>query len=236
MLDGVVVGIVVDNVDELKSHRILVEYPVDSDDEVQSAWCRMITPMAGLDRGMVMIPDIGTEVVLGFAYRSLTPFVLGALYNPKEDLPVYANEDEDNNLRVFWSRNDHMVLFDDTDGAERVAIAAQTTEYCDPEKGVIYQVADAANKTLTEYCGGDTEWQAVKTISIKCRDFELDATASIDISGTVSVDAAAGRSASIESAANQVYQGLVVHVNPIIGPAKPEGADPLPDYKHPPTS
>ena len=34
MLDGVVVGIVVDNVDELKSHRILVEYPVDSDDEV----------------------------------------------------------------------------------------------------------------------------------------------------------------------------------------------------------
>ena len=123
MINGCVVGIVEDNCDPDGMHRVLVRFPVD--EGVKSSWCRMITPMGGAGRGLVMLPDVGTEVLLSHAYRSLAPFVLGALYNGGADLPEpYRNDDENDDRRVFWSRNDHMVVFDDTAGGELVGVGA----------------------------------------------------------------------------------------------------------------
>ena len=85
MISGTVVGIVIDNCDPDGMHRVLVKYPVDSGEELKSSWCRMISPMAGAHRGLTMLPDTGTEVVLGFAYRSMVPYILGAVYNGTED-------------------------------------------------------------------------------------------------------------------------------------------------------
>ena len=86
MINGCVVGIVEDNRDPDGMHRVQVRFPVD--EGVKSSWCRMITPMGGAGRGLVMLPDVGTEVLLSHAYRSLAPFVLGALYNGGADLPA----------------------------------------------------------------------------------------------------------------------------------------------------
>ena len=89
-------------------------------------------PMSGKMRGLVTLPDKGTEVVLGFAYRTHSPYILGAVYNGGEDSPEpYKNDDGDNNLRVFWSRNDHMVVFDDTKGKEKVSLEAMSAEHRD---------------------------------------------------------------------------------------------------------
>ena len=45
MFNGVVVGIVKDNVDPEKMHRILVEFPVESTErKLESYWCRMASP------------------------------------------------------------------------------------------------------------------------------------------------------------------------------------------------
>ena len=73
MINGVVVGIVTDNKDPDKMHRVKVQYPVDSGEKVESSWCRMMSPMAGAFRGLVMLPDVGTEVVLMFHGRTLAP-------------------------------------------------------------------------------------------------------------------------------------------------------------------
>ena len=62
MINGCVVGIVEDNRDPDGMHRVLVRFPVD--DGVKSSWCRMVTPMGGANRGLVMLPDVGTEVLL----------------------------------------------------------------------------------------------------------------------------------------------------------------------------
>ena len=83
MIAGSVVGLVMDNRDPDKMHRVLVQYPVAGN--LKSSWCRMITPMGGVDRGLVMLPDIGTEVLLTFSYRTHHPYVLGALYNGGDD-------------------------------------------------------------------------------------------------------------------------------------------------------
>ncbi len=149
MIEGVVVGLVVDNVDPDKRHRVKVEYPVQGEG-ITSVWARIMTPMAGGNRGLVLIPEIGTEVVLGFAYRSLTPYVLGGVYNGGDDPDPYANADGDNNLRLLWTRGDHQVVFDDTAGAESLGIGASAGAMGDVTSGPVHQHLDAANATLID--------------------------------------------------------------------------------------
>ena len=68
------------------------------------------------------IPEIHDEVLVTFIYGNINnAIVVGALYNGI-DTPPYANEDGENNLRVFQSRSGHRVTFDDTADGERIEL------------------------------------------------------------------------------------------------------------------
>jgi uncharacterized protein involved in type VI secretion and phage assembly len=154
MINGSVVGVVIDNKDPDKMHRVKVRFPVDGEQEVQSSWIRMMSPMAGKQRGLVMLPDIGTEVVLAYAYRSMSPYVIAAVYNGKDDKPeTYHNDEKNNDKRIFWSRNDHMVIFDDTSGAEKVELGCKSGSRMDIKGGPIYHSFNSAEKTIELYSG-----------------------------------------------------------------------------------
>ena len=235
MINGIVVGIVVDNVDPDRMNRVKVEYPVDNSDRPQSSWCRMMMPMAGQTRGMVMLPDIGTEVVLAFAYRSMSPYVIGAVYNKGEDLPEpYHNDDEENNLRVYWSRNDHMVIFDDTPGAEKVQFGAKAGSRLDVTSAPVYDDLDAAEETITEFVEKDLVWETVEKISLKCMDFELKAANSIKMQSGVETRKKAGANLTIKSGGTQMYHAAVTKINSSEPPPDPKPAEPLPEHEHPP--
>ncbi len=234
MVNGVVVGIVTENEDPDKMHRIKVEYPVDADTPPKTDWCRMISPMAGADRGLVMLPGIGTEVLIGFAYLTRTPYVLGALYNGADDTPdPYANEDGDNNLRIFWSRNDHMVVFDDTSGAELVGLGATASSAGDVTSGVVYQVLDAAGKTITEYCDGDTSWEASQKVSIKCKDLKVEASGSVKMEGGSTAVAKGGASATVDGGGQLKCTASMVSINGPPGQS-PGSTSSTPSASHPP--
>jgi len=236
MLNGAVVGIVIDNVDPDKMHRVKVQFPVDSGDGLDSSWCRMMSPMAGKDRGLVILPDIGTEVVLMFAYRTLSPYIMGAVYNGSDDKPEpYHNDDANDDKRVFWSRNDHMVIFDDTAGAERVDFGAQAGGRLDVTSAPIYHTLESAKMVISEYCGGNTKLEAKNTLSVKCKDFTLDASQTVKLDAKVKAAFAAGQKASITSSGNQVYQAAQVAVNPGSPPPPPDPPLALPAHSHPPT-
>ena len=101
------------SVDPEKLGRVRVMFPTLPDDP-QSWWARLAMPMAGAERGWMTIPEIGDEVLVSFVNGDHeNAIVLGSLYNGK-DTPPYANEDGDNNLRVFQSRSGHRLTFDDT--------------------------------------------------------------------------------------------------------------------------
>ena len=236
MISGIIVGIVKDNVDPAKLNRILVDLPTDSTNgNTESYWCRMISPMAGQDRGWVSIPEIGTEVILGFAYRSLQPYVLGAVYNGGDDKPEpYKNDDGNNDKRVFWSRNDHMVIFDDTEGAEKVEIGAQASTRLDVTSAPIYQSLDSSKKTITEYSDGNIEWEAKQTISIKCKDFKLDASGKISVKSGATTAVKSGANLKIKAGGQAVNKGATIHGNSGFS-ANPMATLALPEYKHPPT-
>ena len=78
---GLVIGLVTQNKDPDKLGRIRVRYPTLGDD-IEGNWARVAAPGAGPTRGVLMLPQVGDEVVVGFEHGDVRrPYVLGALWN-----------------------------------------------------------------------------------------------------------------------------------------------------------
>jgi uncharacterized protein involved in type VI secretion and phage assembly len=79
-----VVGIVTNNQDPDGMGRVRVKYPVLSDDK-EGWWARVVTPSAGNERGLMMLPIVDEEVLVGFEHGDTTrPYVIGSLFNGKD--------------------------------------------------------------------------------------------------------------------------------------------------------
>lgn len=188
-LPGMVEGVVTDNVDTEHLGRVKVQFMTLPDD-TESHWCRLSMPMAGQKRGWMTIPEIGDEVLVSFVHGDINnAIVVGSLYNGV-DLPPYANEDGENNLRVFQSRSGHRVTFDDTDGAERIELISNNEE--------IRVIFDAANKTLAIYAGKDIIIEAKETISLTCKDFVLQATEKVSVKSDQTTDITSTQSCTVD--------------------------------------
>jgi len=81
-----VLGVVTNNDDPAGLGRIRVRYPALGD-ELEGAWARIATTSAGAGRGLLMLPVVGEEVLVGFEHDDTRrPYVLGSLFNGK-DIP-----------------------------------------------------------------------------------------------------------------------------------------------------
>ena len=74
-------GVVTNNKDPEDLGRVRVQYPSLGGD-VEGAWARIATASAGNARGLLMLPVVGEEVLIGFEHDDTTrPYVLGSLFN-----------------------------------------------------------------------------------------------------------------------------------------------------------
>src|SRR6185503_16223915 len=109
---GVAVALVTQNNDPERLCQVKVSFPWHENPS-ESYWARLSVPMAGADRGVVMIPEVGDEVLVAFDREDVRfPYVLGALWNGKDKPPI-ANDDGKNDKRIIQSRKKHYLLFDD---------------------------------------------------------------------------------------------------------------------------
>src|SRR5262245_14245690 len=109
---GVATALVTQNRDDDGLCRVKVRYPWH-DTPRETYWARLAVPMAGADRGTVMIPEVGDEVLVAFERGDIRfPYVIGSLWNGK-DKPPLANTDRKNDKRIVRSRKKHYLLFDD---------------------------------------------------------------------------------------------------------------------------
>jgi phage protein D len=92
---ALVVGLVTNNNDPEQMGRVRVKYPSLSDTE-ESAWARVATPSAGKARGLLMLPQVNEEVIIGFEHNDTRrPIVIGSVFNGR-DQPgpdLYQNRD-----------------------------------------------------------------------------------------------------------------------------------------------
>lgn len=208
-MPGLVEALVVDNKDPAELGRVKVKFPTlpgsSGADMPESYWARLSMPMAGKERGWMTIPEIGDEVLVSFMHGDFNhAIVLGSVYNGV-DTPPYANEDGENNLRVFQSRSGHRVTFDDTAGGERIELVSHNEE--------VRVIWDAAEKTLSVYSGKDIILEAKETISMKCKDFVLEAKQSISMEAKQTADLTAGQALTVNGGQSLILTAKMTKIN-----------------------
>lgn len=182
---GVAIAVVTQNKDDDGLCRVKVRYPWH-DKPRESHWARLATPMAGKDRGLVLIPEVGDEVLVAFEREDLRfPCVLGALWNGKEK-PPFANSDGKNDKRLFTSRKKHTLLFDD--GAKGVVELAHEKgrKVVFDDNGFAVQ-DEKGNVVKVDSNSGAMTIEAKGQLTIKAKSITLDATGTIEITASATL-------------------------------------------------
>lgn len=194
---GVVVGVVTNNQDPDGLGRVKVKFPwLSAEDE--SAWARLVTPMAGKERGLYFLPEVDDEVMVAFEHGDVRfPYVIGALWNG-QDAPPLTNEDGKNNVRQIKSRSGHIIRLNDEDGKEKIEIIDKS------EKNSI--VFDTAKNTITITTDKDITLTAPQgTIKLNAQKIEMKSSADTKIE--------AGAGMDVKASATLNVKGATVNIN-----------------------
>lgn len=102
---------------DAKQGRIKVEYRAIQKG-LLSPWAPVAVPMAGKKRGMLFMPEVGDEVLVGFADGEFDyPYVLGYLWNGVQVSPETSADQ-----RVIVTPGGHQLRFEDKKGDQRVVL------------------------------------------------------------------------------------------------------------------
>jgi uncharacterized protein involved in type VI secretion and phage assembly len=191
-ITGVVVGVVTNNQDPDGLGRVKVKFPWLSDAD-ESYWARIVSPMAGKERGLYCLPEVDDEVLVGFEHGDVRfPYVLGALWNGK-DKPPADNSDGKNNVRLLKSRSGHVIRLSDENGKEKIEIIDKS------EKNSI--VFDTANNTITITADKDIILSAPQgTIKLDGQKIEAKSSADAKLEAGAGLDVKASGTLNIKGA------------------------------------
>jgi phage protein D len=199
-VSGLVLGIVTNCSDDLG--RVKLKFPWLSDD-YESDWARVLQLGAGKDRGLVLLPEVNDEVLVGFEQGDTRrPYVLGGLYNGVDTAPFGLAVDKKNagtvKTRGWRSRTGHELIFTDTEGKEKVELRTKDS--------AVSFVLDATDGSLKVETKGDLTLKIGGNASIlPDKDFTVDATGS----GTIK----AKKGLSLESDGNVTVRGKQIALN-----------------------
>jgi uncharacterized protein involved in type VI secretion and phage assembly len=160
---GLYPALVTDIVDTKPLGRIQVRFPwLGQAGEAVRAWATLLTPYADDKQGLWVLPAVNTQVVVAFEAGDVNrPYIVGACWNGKEKMPDTAAKPNDR--RVFRSRAESLLEFDDTDGAARVTLSMKSGHRV---------VLDDAAKTVTvrHANGGEIVMNQAGKITIRAND------------------------------------------------------------------
>lgn len=182
---GVVVCLVTKNDDPEKLCRVKVRFPWHNKDS-ESYWARLAMPMAGKDRGLVLIPEVGDEVLVAFDREDVRfPCVLGALWNGQDPPPV-ANDDGKNDKRLFKSRKGHTLLFDDgASGVVEIAHEKGRKIILD-DNGFVVQ-DEKGNMVKVDSNSGAMTIEAKGQLNIKAATITIEATGTLELKASATL-------------------------------------------------
>jgi uncharacterized protein involved in type VI secretion and phage assembly len=187
---GVVIGQVSDVNDPQHQGRVKLALPWLSEDYV-SDWARTMQPGAGKDRGAMVVPEVGDEVLVAFEQGDIRrPYVLGGLYNGVDtpragSIALVDSGSGAVNRRSLVSRRGHRVDLLDQDGrTEGISVSSADDK--------LKLVLDASGTKITVHSDGTVLVEGSKgvvvdagrsTLELKGGDVKLSATSGVTIDG-----------------------------------------------------
>ena len=202
---GVYPALVTDIVDPDALGRVEVKFPwlgTDGEQDVR-AWATLCSPYADRDQGLLVLPEVDSQVVVAFEAGNLRrPYVVGSAWNGKEALP--SPPEAANNIRLLRSRADSRIEIDDTAGAEKVSITTAS--------GHQVVLDNSASEVTVRHAAGCT--------------VRLTATA-VEVTANVSVDVTAAMvnvNAPISTFSGIVKCSTLIAESGVVSPAYTPGA------------
>lgn len=193
--NGIVIGTVVSLKDPEHLGRIQVEYPYL--DGQRSDWARLVTPMAGKDRGLFFCHEVGDEVIVAFELADpRRPHILGGLWSSVDTPPRNDGDQEKNNWRFIKSRSGHIVKLNDKQGAETIEIIDKS--------GGNSIVVNTAQNTITV--------TSTKAVTVKAPTVEVKGDTSVSVEAPT-IDIKASGQMNIEASAALTLKGGIVNIN-----------------------
>jgi len=215
---GLQIGLV-EKVSEDKDglERIKVRLPTLAGDE--SVEARYGAPYASKDAGLMLLPEVGDEVVVAFLDDDPAhPVVLASLHSGKRHRP-HAAQDEQNDTKLFRSRADLRLTFDEK--AKSIALStpgAASVIISDEEKSI--KMTDHAGNTVTLSQRGvsiesksDLTLSASAGVTIKAGADVKISGANVEISGDVGAKLKGGASAEVSAGGQTKVAGAMVMIN-----------------------
>ncbi len=200
---GVVIGVVTSNQDPEGLGRIKINFPWRGEKD-ESYWARVVSLMAGKERGIVFYPEVDDEVLVAFEHGDINhPYILGALWNGK-DKPPETNSDGKNNIRKIKSRSGHEIIFNDDSTAKQEKIEIHTNAghkiVLDDSSGQEkIEIIDktGSNKMTIDSVQNSVNIESALQLKIKANIVEIEGTTSL----------------TLKSNAVLTIQGLPVKIN-----------------------
>jgi phage protein D len=180
--NSVVIGKVTQNDDPQGLGRVRVSYPALGDG-AEGWWARVATPAAGKDRGLLMMPVVGDEVLVAFEHDDVhKPYVIGSVWNGKDTPGDLVQKDgsfalaSDKNISV--TAKDAVTIKSDKDFT--VEAKGKVSHKADRDVSV-----ESGTATISMKSGTSLTIEAGTNLTIKCGAAEVTMTAAgvVKVSG-----------------------------------------------------
>jgi len=211
VIDGLVPGLVTNNIDEDGMHRVKVALPWLSPD-FETDWARVVMPGLGESYGLIAIPEVGDEVLVGFEFGDVRrAYVLGGLANGNTELELGGDPVKQGVpggqvvKRGLVSRLGNKVLIDDDGDGMAPPLASGITIGTGDDK-IVVQLDDVSKK-LTILCDSSGPPAAIEIKqngaggSVLIEQAGAGGTLDIRSGGNVTVEAAAPGSLTLKGGA-----------------------------------
>lgn len=179
---SITTGYVKENYNDKFQGRVKVEFFLAEEGKAVSEWIRVMTPYAGSGFGNFFLPEVGSEVVVGFNMGMIDEaIVLGCLWNDVDKIPEsFVNKE--NSIKSIMSKNGHKITLDETEGKEKIEIQTKgniSILMDDKEKQIKIQDDSSENVILMDGKNGEIVMKAKQKIT-----FSLNGNQMILLDGT----------------------------------------------------
>lgn len=178
--------------------------------DTTAIWARVAIPYAGDGRGLVFMPEVGDEVIVGFMGGNPSEaVVLGSLHGSAAPPP--CDKSDDNDIKTIVTREGVKIEFDDkkkhvvieTPGGNSITVS-------DDEKSVLVKDQNGNKVTLSS---DGIVLDSAKDVAVKAKgDVNIEGT-NVNLKANAQLAAKGSASAEISSSGNTVVKGSIVQIN-----------------------